>query len=100
MPDRSPAGSAAAASAFYTDPAGPTIETVGRCLAAHSPGLAYHVLQADVASKAEEAALAALYAATPECGVPKPPADIAPSIQRSAVASGIYHWTHVGKTPG
>ena len=92
--DRARTVDTTAAGAFAKDSNGKTIDSVGRCLAAYSPGLAYRVLLAKSGSGEESAALAAAYAASPECGVAKVPDGIGLDEQRSAIAAGLYHWTH------
>ncbi|HEX2803586.1 MAG TPA: hypothetical protein VHN55_06335 [Sphingomicrobium sp.] len=96
VPERATIADVAAAKAFYVETKGLTIEGIGRCLAVYSPGLAYRVVQTPPASPEESAALAAVFAKTPECGRSAPPAGIAPAYQRAAVATGLYHWTHRG----
>ncbi len=96
LQDRSAPGAVAGAKAFYTAPGGVTMDTLGRCLAVHSPGLAYRVLGTAAGSADEARAIAALFAQTPECGVRAAPRDIPAMEQRSAVATGLYHWIHKG----
>ena len=92
LDDRAKAVNVNAAETFYTDARGRSIETVGRCLAVYSPGLAMKVLKAAPATPVEKSALASLYSQTPECGVPSAPSDFSADEQRSAVAAGLYHW--------
>lgn len=87
---------AAAAKAFYTAAEGLTMDTLGRCLAVYSPGLAYRVLATSAGTADETLALATLYGNTPECGVRAAPNGIPAVEQRAAVAAGLYHWTHRG----
>lgn len=82
----------ASAKAFYATSGGLTIDSLGRCLAVYSPGLAYRVLSAGVGTPDESQALGQLYAQTPECGVRATPKDIPMSEQRTAVATGLYYW--------
>jgi hypothetical protein len=86
----------ASAKAFYATSGGITIDSLGRCLAVYSPGLAYQLLSAGVGSRAESEALRQLYAQTPECGVRATPKDIPMTEQRSAVATGLYYWLQKG----
>ena len=83
---------AASAKAFYATSGGLTIDSLGRCLAVYSPGLAYRLLFTGAGTAAESEALGTLYSQTPECGVRATPKDIPMSEQRSAVATGLYHW--------
>lgn len=94
LDDRAKAVNVSTAEPFYTDPSGRSMDTVGRCLAVYSPGLAMRVLKANIASPAEKEALSVLYAKTPECGQPAPPTNFSSQEQRSAVAVGLYHWLH------
>jgi hypothetical protein len=71
-----------------------TLSRISRCMAVYSPGLAYKVLQTRVGSDEESAALDALYARTPECGVAQRPKDITSVFQRAAVAQSLYLWSH------
>ena len=87
---------AAAAKAFYATSGGITIDSLGRCLAVYSPGLAYRVLATGAGSATEAQALSQLYAQTPECGVRAAPRDIPVVEQRTAVAAGLYHWLNRG----
>lgn len=87
---------AASAKAFYATSGGLTIDSLGRCLAVYSPGLAYRVLLTTIGTPAEKEALGQLYAQTPECGVRATPADIPLGEQRTAVSSGLYHWLRKG----
>ncbi len=84
------------AAAFHGDfDKGPlTFDTIARCAAVYSPGLVFHVLQADPGSSAESTALNALYQQTPECGIAQQPTSIPPAFQRGALAAALYHWTH------
>lgn len=84
----------AAAKAFYETGGGVTMDSLGRCLSVYSPGIAYRLLGTAPGSPEEQAVMMSLYASTPECGVRATPMDIAAGIQRSAVATGLYHWTH------
>lgn len=86
----------AAARAFYASSGGLTMDSLGRCLAVYSPGLAYRVLSTTIGTPAEKAALSQLYAETPACGVRATPADIPMGEQRTAVGSGLYHWLQKG----
>jgi len=79
---------------FYQDPAGNTIDSVGRCLAAMSPNLVYQLVTTTAGSPEEKQALNAAYSKTPDCGVPAPPADIPVAEQRSALTTGLYYWVH------
>lgn len=83
---------AASAKAFYATSGGLTIDSLGRCLAVYSPGLAYRVLSSGTGTPAETQAIGQLYAQTPECGVRAVPKDIPLSEQRTAVATGLYYW--------
>ena len=82
----------ASAKAFYATSGGLTIDSLGRCLAVYSPGLAYRLLSAGTGTPSEKEALGTLYAQTPECGVRAVPKDIPLSEQRTAVATGLYYW--------
>lgn len=95
-PDRSTPVDLAEAKSFYTDAAGHSMASVGRCLAIFSPGLAYRVVAAGFGTAAESSAMTALYSGTPECGVPAPPENVPEMEQRSAIANGLYQWTHRG----
>ena len=96
LQDRAALSDAAAAKSFYGAGSDVTMDTLGRCLAAYSPGLAYRVLVTGAGTTGETQALATLYAQTPECGVPAAPNGIPAVEQRGAVAAGLYHWTHRG----
>lgn len=96
FPERHPPVDVAAARAFYTDPAGVSMETVGRCMAAYSPGLSYRVLGTRPGSQDEVSAMTAMFINTPECGVKAAPADISLAVQRSAVATGLFFWSRRG----
>ena len=85
-----------AAKAFYATTGGVTIDSLGRCLAIYSPGLAYRMLWTGAGSAAESDALRQLYAETPACGVRVTPRDIPTVEQRSAVATGLYYWLQKG----
>ena len=87
---------AAAAKAFYASSGSVTVDSLGRCLAVYSPGLAYSVLSTGAGSPGEAQALGQLYAQTPECGVRSTPRDIPMGEQRTAVAAGLYHWLQKG----
>jgi hypothetical protein len=91
QPRSAPADSASA-KAFYATSGGITIDSLGRCLAVYSPGLAYRVLFTGAGTAGENEALGQLYAQTPECGVRATPKDIPMSEQRTAVATGLYYW--------
>ena len=93
---RAAVANAAAAKAFYATNGGVTIDSLGRCLAVYSPGLAYRVLATGAGSPTEAQALSQLYAQTPECGVRAAPRDITSVEQRTAVAAGLYHWLNKG----
>lgn len=69
------------------------LDMIGRCVAVYSPGLVQRVLEAEPGSSEEQAALEQLYRTTPECGVNARPAKIPSSLQRVAVAKGLYLWT-------
>ena len=73
-----------------------TFDMIGRCAAVYSPGLTYEVLKSKPGSNAEEEALDALYAATPECGLAESPEGAPATYQRSVLASGLFHWLHRG----
>jgi hypothetical protein len=96
LQDRVVPADAAAAKGFYATLDGLTMDTLGRCFAVYSPGLAYRVLATGAGTPSESAALASLFSSTPECGVPASPKDIPAVEQRGAVAAGLYHWTHRG----
>lgn len=81
---------------FFSDPAGITMPSVGRCLAAMSPNLVYQVVATTAGSPEEKQALDAAYSNTPDCGVPVPPPEIPLIEQRSALATGLYYWVHRG----
>jgi len=85
-----------AAQAFYAESGGVTMDGLGRCLSVYSPTLAYAILGTEAGSAQEQQAMRALYSQTPECGVPAPPAGIPAVEQRSALVTGLYHWTHRG----
>ena len=85
-----------AAEKFYGAGQSPTMASIGRCLAIYSPGMSKDVLLSSPGSAEEKAALSSLFAKSPECGVRATPADIPIEEQRSAVASGLYLWTHRG----
>ena len=69
------------------------LDMIGRCVAVYSPGLVQRVLDAEPGSGEEQAALEQLYRTTPECGISSRPAKIPSSLQRVAVAKGLYLWT-------
>lgn len=95
LPDRSGPSEAPVIKAFAMPPAsGLTMDSLGRCLAANSPGMSYHLLANPAGSPGEAQWLAALYAGTPECGVSTMPASIEIAEQRSAIATGLYRWLH------
>lgn len=87
---------AASAKAFYAASGGITMDSLGRCLAVYSPGLAYRLLFTVAGSATESEALRQLYAETPACGVRATPKDIPMVEQRAAVAAALYHWLHKG----
>jgi hypothetical protein len=81
------------AASFHGDLNGPvTIVNIARCAAVYSPGLVRKVMDTRSGSAEEKGALDALYARTPECGISRPPADISPTVQRAALAGGLYEW--------
>ena len=86
----------AEARAFYAGSGDITIDSVARCLSVYSPGLVNTVLQTGVGTPAEAAALETLYAETPACNVRTPPKNVPSIEQRSALAVGLYSWTHRG----
>ncbi len=69
-----------------------TIDSIAGCLAIYSPGLAYKTVQSEAGSREEAAALDALYAQTPECGLSKTPSEIPVLYQRGALATALYKW--------
>ena len=92
--DRAPAVNEDAAHRFFGELTGAvTFDSVAGCVAVYSPGLAYKVLQAPVASEAETAALQEVYKQTPECGLTAPPQAIPQLYQRGALATALYKWT-------
>lgn len=97
LQDRAVGADAPAAKAFYEPAGGLTIDSVARCVAVHSPGLAYKLISSPAGTAQEGQALAAAYAATPECGVSSPPPGITTTEQRSAFALALYSWTHLGR---
>lgn len=94
LDDRAKSVNVTAAQGFYGDGKSVTIDSLGRCLAVYSPGLAMKVLASAAGTKAEEAALGALYKQSGECGVSAAPSGFTSIEQRSAVAAGLYHWLH------
>lgn len=85
------------ASAFQGSSDGPvTMDGLARCLTAYSPGLVRKVVVADSGSPEEAAALQALYAQTPECGISASPTSIPSVFQRGSLAVALYFWTHRG----
>lgn len=72
---------------------------LARCLVVYSPGLAYKVLDSKAATGAETDALAALYASTPECGVPTPP-KVSSFDQREWLATALFAWLNKTKAAG
>jgi len=84
----------AAAAAFYASAGGPTMDSVGRCLAIYSPGLVYRVIAAPAGTPQETSAMSTVYSETPLCNVRTPPKGIPTSEQRAAMAVGLYAWTH------
>jgi hypothetical protein len=71
-----------------------TMDSIARCLAVYSPGLAHKVVLSGAGSPDEMAALHSLYAQTPECGLSAPP-DAIPSVyQRGALAVALYQWAN------
>ncbi|WP_157073599.1 hypothetical protein [Sphingomonas soli] len=94
VPDRAMTLDTTKAAAFHGDLAGPvTIVNIARCTVTYSPGLARKVLATDAGSPEETAALGALYAGTPECGMATVPTSIGPVFQRSAIADALYAWS-------
>ncbi|MCM8557031.1 hypothetical protein [Sphingomicrobium sediminis] len=86
---------AAQAQSFYQPQRGQSgMENVGRCAAVFSPGFVIQVLMTEAGSDAEEDALDALYAATPECGLRERPEAIPEIYQRSALAVGLWLWSN------
>lgn len=81
------------AQSFYLRKEGPTIETIGRCMAVFSPGLIVKTLATKPGSKEETEAMTDLYGRTPECGVKTMPKDIPAEAQRAAIATGLYLWS-------
>lgn len=96
LPDRASGINAGTVSSFFSDPGGKTIDSVARCLAVYSPGLAAKVLGTEQGSAAETGALAELYAKSPECGMKAAPDGFSALEQRDALAVGLYHWLHHG----
>ena len=74
-----------------------SLDSVGRCVAVFSPGLAHTALQTEPGTSAETAAFGKLYQATPECGLKAVPTKIAMPFQRVAIANGLYHWLEMRK---
>ncbi len=70
------------------------LDKVARCMAVYSPGLAINVLQSEVRSSQEVAALDALYSNSLECGNANRPDAIPITLQRGALALALYQWTH------
>jgi len=88
---------AAEAQKFYTSADGQmSIDSLARCLAVYSPGLVYRYLNTAIGSPEERSSLEAVYAETPACNVRTPPTNIPQLEQRSALATGLYAWTHKG----
>jgi hypothetical protein len=71
-----------------------SLDSVAGCIAVYSPGLLKKVFSTTVGTAEESAALNALYAATPECGVAAQPTDIPSIYQRAALATALYEWSH------
>lgn len=95
LADRIAPSEVAAAKAFSASMSGRlTMDSLGRCLAANSPGLTYRMLANAADSGGETAALTGLYAQTPECGQSAPPPGISIAEQRSSIATGLYQWLH------
>ncbi len=94
LPDHVRPANPAAARAYFASEEGPTLQSVGRCLAVHSPGMVNKVLATPAGSAAESQALEALFAETPECAVRQPPSGVSALEQRSAIAAGLYRWIH------
>jgi hypothetical protein len=95
LDDRAPSVNVDEADAFSgVGPGTVTMDSIARCLAVYSPGLASKVVRSDVGSSDEAASLEALYARTPECGVSAPPETIPAAFQRGSVAVALYQWTH------
>jgi hypothetical protein len=93
--DRAPAVNEDVAHRFFGELTGAvTFDNIAGCLAVYSPGLAYKVLQAPVASEEETAALQEVYKRTPECGMSAPPQAIPQLYQRGALATALYKWTN------
>lgn len=90
LPDRAELTDIVAARRFIYRPEGPTIQTLGRCLALFSPGLSMAVLGKVAGSAEEDRAMGKLYSATPECGLSSAPAKIGKDLQRAALASGLF----------
>jgi hypothetical protein len=95
--ERAPHVNADQAEAFHGDLSETVVamDSVARCAAVYSPGLAFDVLRTEVGSKAEENSLDALFARTPECGLAGRPAAVPAAIQRGAVAAALYRWTQL-----
>lgn len=95
LEDRASGVSESTAHAFFGDLTGVvTFDNVASCLAVYSPGLVYKVIQTEIGSKGQTAALQALYQQTPECNMSAPPAQINPAEQRGTLATALYKWTH------
>ena len=85
-----------ATKAFYEADGRFTIDNLGRCVAAYSPGLVNQVLSTSPGTRSETDALATVYAETPACSVRTTPADVPLIVQRNALATGLYAWLNRG----
>lgn len=84
-----------AARAFYqTDDGKPTLNSIARCVAVYSPGLVRKVFDTQVGTASEGDKLDEVFLQTPECGLIKRPDGVETVFQRSAMATGLYEWTH------
>jgi len=69
-----------------------SLDTIGRCLAVFSPGLAYKALNTEPGSTDEEGSFNTVYRSTPECGLATAPTGVPIPFQRAALAHGLYQW--------
>jgi len=97
LPDRAQGVSEEAAQKFFGTLSGPvTLEAIAGCIAVYSPGLVYKLIQTEVGSGEETAALQAVYAQSPECKMSAPPPGVDAELQRSVLATALYKWTNPG----
>lgn len=96
LPDKPASLDVDKANAFYlTDGKITSLDALDKCIAVNSPGLVMKFLKTKAGSKESDAALAAAYAGTPECGVATPPTAAKTVEHREMLATALYEWTSI-----